>query len=198
MKKLIYLSVFTVACVIQAFAQTPNPPKTDAPASTDAVGAEGKIACLNFAQFRDGITEMKNVTDGVLSEFEPKRAEMKVMDDKINQLKANLQTKSQTVTLGVRRQWTEDLAELEKVFTRKNEDYSQLGQKRLAEATQPVYDKIFKFMDIYCQRNGIALVIELGAAFESGTVIWKAPGVDITADFMKEFNKVNTVGTKTP
>jgi outer membrane protein len=195
MSNVILLSMMAGLCAIQAFSQTPGaqpapPPKTG--------GAEGKIACINFADFREGITEMKTVMEGVTAEFEPKRAEMKAMEEKLERLKNKILSAGSTITPEIRAQWTEELAEEEKVYKRKNEDYSQLGQKRITVATQPVYDKIFKFIAVYCQRNGIVLLIEFGNAVESGTLVWRAPSVDITQDFIKEFNKVNTVGTKTP
>jgi Skp family chaperone for outer membrane proteins len=95
----------------------------------------------------------------------------------------------------VRAQWQEELAQNEKNLKRKAEDYSVLGQRKLTEITQPVYDKITEFLKQYCQQRGIVLVLDGGRAAESGVLVWGSQAADITSDFIGEYNKANPSGS---
>ncbi len=206
MKRLIFAFAVTAALSAVAFAQTPTPParpaaSNAAPAAASAAGgtgAEGKLAYLNSSRFRDGIFELKERIDALNKEFEPKKKEVQSLEEEVNNLKNKIQTQGPTVSAQVRAQWVDEGTEKEKKLKRLAEDYEALGQKRLAEAYQPVSDKIMKFLDSYCQQRGIVMVMEGGAVQQAGVLLWASTATDITEDFMKEFNKINTGGTAAP
>ncbi|HMV49158.1 MAG TPA: OmpH family outer membrane protein [Blastocatellia bacterium] len=205
MKRLIFAFVVTAALSLAAFAQTPPPPRpaanNAAPAASapaGGTGAEGKLAYLNSSRFRDGITELKDKIDALNKEFEPKKKEVQALEDDVNNLKNKINTQGPTVSAQVRAQWVEEGTEKERKLKRLAEDYEALGQKRLAEAYQPVSDKIMKFLDAYCQQRGIVMVMEGGAVQQTQVLLWASAATDITDDFMKEFNKSNTGGAAAP
>jgi Skp family chaperone for outer membrane proteins len=206
MKRLIFAFAVTAALSVVAFAQTPTPPSRPAasnaaPANAAAAGgtgAEGKLAYLNSSRFRDGISELKERIDALNKEFEPKKKEVQSLEEEVNNLKNKIQTQGPTVSAQVRAQWVDEGTEKEKRLKRLAEDYEALGQKRLAEAYQPVSDKIMKFLDSYCQQRGIVMVMEGGAVQQAGVLLWASTATDITEDFMKEFNKINTGGAAAP
>ena len=201
MKKLVTALTITIACALTAFAQTPTPPArpaatTPAPTSGAAAapggtGAEGKLAYLNTAAFRQGVLELKARLDTLNSEFEPKLKEVKALEEEINKIKNQIQTQGATVSAQVRQQWAEQGAELEKKYKRTGEDYEAQGQRRLGEVSGPVYEKISTFLSGYCQQRGIVMVIEGGAAQQAGVLLFASPATDITEDFIKEYNKAN-------
>jgi outer membrane protein len=116
---------------------------------------------------------------------------VQALEEDVNNLKNKIQTQGQTVSAQVRNQWVEEGTEKEKKLKRMAEDYEAMGQKRLAEAYQPVSDKIMKFLDGYCQQRGIVMVMEGGAVQQAGVLLYASSATDITEDFMKEYNKVN-------
>jgi outer membrane protein len=201
MKRLFTALTITIACAFTAFAQTPTPParpatSTPAPSSSAAAipggtGAEGKLAYLNTAQFRQGVLELKAKLDTLNTEFEPKRKEVQAIEEEINKLKNQIQTQGSTVSAQVRQQWAEQGAELEKKYKRMGEDYETQGQRRLGEVSGPIYEKISNFLSGYCQQRGIVMVIEGGAAQQAGVLLFASPATDITEDFIKEYNKAN-------
>jgi outer membrane protein len=201
MKKLSAIVVLSTLLSLTAIAQTPRPrsspvtPTKNPPgpvASSGAV-AEGKFANLNTALFRTGINELKVKLDALNSELDPKQKEIRALEEELKNLKNRIQNQSNTVSPQVRSQWIEEAAEKEKQYKRKGEDYEQFAQKRLAEVTQPVFDKILKFLSSYCEQRGIAMVIDGGVAYQGGALIWATPTTDITEDFMKDYNKANPV-----
>ena len=209
MKKLIYAFAITSMFALAAFAQTPTPPPSrttpaapssraaagpTADAPTGGTGAEGKLVYINIGKFGTDINELKVKIDALNNEFESKKKEVQAEEDALNNLKTKINNQGGTVSVQVRSQWLDEATDKEKTLNRKKEDYNQLGQKRLVEITQPVYDKVGKFLEGYCQQRGIVMVLEGGAAQQAGILIFAALNSDITDDFIKEYNKANPAG----
>ncbi len=202
MKKMMLALAIVGAMTVAAIAQTPTP--TSRPATTSAApaaaapgggtGAEGKVAYLNTAAFRQGLNELKVRLDALNTEFEPKKKEIQSMEEELNNLKNKINTQGATVSVQVRNQWAEEYQEKEKSFKRKAEDADAMGQRRLAEISTPVYDKVGKFLEQFCQSRGIVMVMEGGAAQQAGILLFASPATDITDEFMKEYNKANPGG----
>src|SRR5215813_9907995 len=138
MKRLLFSLAVSTLLSFVALAQTPKPatrPPATSPSSPTTVpaggeGAEGKIALINFAQLQEGINELKVKIDALNTEFEPKRKEIQALEEELNNLNNQIQTKGATVNQQVRQQWVDALSEKERLYKRKGEDYEQLGQKR--------------------------------------------------------------------
>jgi outer membrane protein len=194
---IVICSVFALT----AIAQTPAPPpRTNQPATpgapgaatpTGGTGAEGKVALVYFASFREGITEMKTKLDALNVEFDPKNKEMQSLRDKIENLNNQIKTQGGTVQPQVRQQWVDQATENDKLLKRMVEDTDELAKRRFQEIGQPVQEKILKFLETYCQQRGIVVVFEIGALQQQGLVLFAAQATNITDDFMKEYNKAN-------
>jgi len=199
MKRLFIAIAIVAALSLPAFAQTQVPPSRPAsggatPAATapsGGTGAEGKLAYINTSRFRTGINEMKEKMDILNAEFDPKRKELESLENDVNNLKNKIQTQGNTVSVQVRNQWVEDGTDKEKKLKRLAEDYDALGQKRQAEVSQPILEKIGKFLENYCQQRGIVMVLEGGAVQQTGVVLYAALASDITEDFIAQYNKAN-------
>src|SRR5262245_17760915 len=203
MKRLIFSCAISSLLSVVSAAQTPVPPARPATTSSGnsgnsgEAGAQGKIACLSTAQFHQSINELNVRIEALNAELGPKQQELRGLEDELRTLKDKAQNQGGAVSPQVRSQWATETADKERLFKRQTEDYEQLVRKRLAEATQPVYGKIRKFLEDYCQQRGIILVFEFGAATEAGILVWYAPAADITEEFVKEYNRANPV-TKKP
>lgn len=207
MKKLIFAFAITSMFALAGFAQTPKPPARTATAASapapgesagasagapaGGTGAEGKLAYINTGKFSTDINELKSKLESLNAEFDPKKKEVQTEEDALNNLKNKINTQGATVSGQVRAQWVDEATDKEKTLNRKKEDYNAIGQRRLAEVTQPVYDKVGKFLEGYCQQRGIVMVLEGGAAQQAGILLFAAQATDITDDFIKEYNKAN-------
>jgi outer membrane protein len=204
MKKLIFAFAITSMFALAAFAQTPKPPvgkatTASAPATGESAGAsagggtgaEGKLAYINTGKFSTDINEMKSKLDALNSEFDPKKKEVQTEEDALNNLKNKINSQGGTVSVQVRAQWVDEATDKEKSLNRKKEDYNAIGQRRLTEVTGPIYEKVGKFLEGYCQQRGIVMVLEGGAAQQAGILLFAAQATDITDDFIKEYNKAN-------
>ena len=204
MKKLIFAFAITSMFALAAFGQTPKPPvgkatAASAPATGESAGAsagggtgaEGKLAYINTGKFSTDINEMKSKLDALNAEFDPKKKEVQGEEEALNNLKNKINSQGATVSVQVRAQWVDEATEREKTLNRKKEDYNALGQRRLVEVTGPIYEKVNKFFEGYCQQRGIVMVLEGGAAQQAGILLFAAQATDITDDFIKEYNKAN-------
>lgn len=198
MKRLFIAFAIIAALSVAAFAQTQAPPSrpaaggaAPAAAATGGTGAEGKIAYINTARFGTGINDLKEKLEALNAEFQPKMKELETLETDVNNLKNKIQTQGNTVSAQVRNGWVEEGTEKERQLKRKAEDYKAMGDKRQAELTQPVYEKIGKFLEGYSQQRGIVMVLEGGAVQQTGVVLYAALASDITEDFMVQYNKAN-------
>ncbi len=205
MKRLTLFVIATASLLsLMAVAQTPTPPRQTPPqqqqpaASPGGSGAEGKIAVINTAAFRNGIQELKVRLDALNVEFEPKNKELQSLQENIENIKNKIQTQGPTVQPAVRNQWMEEGAALEKELKRKAEDYDALAKRRFEEVSGPIYDKIGNFLDQYAKKHRISMVLEVGAAQQSGLLVFAAATTDITEDFMREYNKANPATAASP
>jgi Skp family chaperone for outer membrane proteins len=107
-------------------------------------------------------------------------------------LKNKVQAQTPAVQPSERNKWIEQGTELEKALKRKTEDYQTLFQKRLQELVGPVWGKINNYLGQYSQQHNIVLVLEREVAESSNLLVWMAPVVEITEDFIKEYNKANS------
>lgn len=199
MNRLFFAVALLSALSLAALAQTPTPPArttaNPAPATaTGGTGAEGKIGVLNTAAFRNGLNDLKAKLDALNTEFEPKKKELEALQADIENLKNKINAQGNTVSAAVRNGWVEEGTDKERRFKRLSEDYEALGQKRLGDVQGPIYDRVGKLLETYCQQRSIVLVIEAGAAQNAGVLLFAAAATDITEDFMKEYNKANPGG----
>ena len=88
---------------------------------------------------------------------------------------------------------TEDMEALKRDYNRTLEDSQGQAQRREREETEAIYDKLSKFMDQYCAKNGITHVFDARRLQETGMVVYAAATANITDDFIKEYNKANPV-----
>jgi outer membrane protein len=198
MKRLFIAFAIVASLTVAALAQTQAPPArpassgaAPAAAATGGTGAEGKIAYINTARFGEGINELKEKLTALNAEFQPKMKELESLETDVNNLKNKIQTQGNTVSAAVRNGWVEEGTEKERQLKRKAEDYKAMGDKRQAELTQPIYEKIGKFLESYSQQRGIVMVLEGGAVQQTGVVLYASLASDITEDFMALYNKAN-------
>lgn len=200
MKRLFIATAMVSLLTVAALAQTPTPPSRTAAANpaptaaTGGTGAEGKVAIINVGAFRQGINELKVKLDALNTEFEPRKKEYEALENQVNDLKNKIQTQGNTVSAAVRNQWVEEGTEKEKRLKRLGEDLQALADKRLQEVSQPIYDKIAKVIEGYCQQRGIVMVFDAGAAQQAGVLVFAQAATDITQDLMNEYNKANPAG----
>jgi Skp family chaperone for outer membrane proteins len=161
---------------------------------------KGKIAVINTAELQVQILEFKTKVEAINKQFEPQTKELQTEADRINALETTLKTQSQSLTAARIAEMTEQLGTMKRQYTRKAEDVQAAGERAMTQALGPLKEKMRKFLEYYTTKKSIAVLIDLANSAEANTILWIDPRIDITQDFIAEYNRSNPVpgGGATP
>ncbi len=202
LKKFLLIILILSTCVIGVFAQgsavksTAQSNKTGG-GSAIAPLSEGKVAVIDSRAFSEGVGEMKKQIDKLETEFQPRRKKIEDLQNQLVKLDEELKSSGGNIKPEVYNQKLEQFNGLKKEFDREKEDYQQDVQKRSEQVLGPVQEKLSKFLENYASQRQIIVMFDLPAAAQGGLVFMN-PAINVTEDFIKEYNKLNPVATAPP
>jgi Skp family chaperone for outer membrane proteins len=162
------------------------------PAATRPAGGplpRGRIAIINAAAFQSGVLELNRKIVEINARFEPKTKELLAIRDRMQGIETQVQ--QGTVAAAQAAQLKEQYDGLKREYDRKVEDLKLDAQKAYAASATPIEEKVRASLNKYATEKGIVLVMEIGGSNKIGSIIYAAPGLDITADFIAQYNKAN-------
>jgi Skp family chaperone for outer membrane proteins len=181
--KILFTLAFLLLAAPGAFAQ-----------AAGAAPSKVKIAIVDVLAFREEVHELKAKYDKLQNEFAPKYRDLESMQNKIAAQQKVLD-ENKNLTPQQAQKLTEEVENLKKDYNRTLQDSQDLARKREQAETETIYDKLSKFLDQYCQKNGITTVFDARRLQETGVVVYAAPAANVTKDFVSEYNKANPVQT---
>jgi len=172
-------------------------------ATQAGVGAalpDGKVAVINTQVFPGQILELKQKYEQVNNQFKDRFQKLQSLAEQMKTMENDLRTKQNVLTPDKYQELQATYAESKKRGEREQEDFNADADKALDIATRPVRDKMTQFLNTYAAQRNIVVVINLAGAAQSGSLAYWNPGLDITDDFISEYNKANPVAgvTATP
>lgn len=199
--KFLYLTVALFALGSAAFAQQ-NPagtaPAAGAPPQGVPGGLKGKVAVINTAALQEAIYEFKAKRDTLNKQFEPRVRDLELLAGQIQSRENTLKTQGDSLTPAKRAELTEQVESLKRDYQRKGEDLEADGGRARDLALKPISEKMDRFARDYAAKKGISVLIDLAGAYNSGNLVWYDPRLDVTEDFVKEYNKANPVAGAAP
>lgn len=187
---------FTAALIALAtfavFAQTqtrPTAPTTAAPQTRPAAGASN-IAVIDSSAFSDdknGIARVMSAMRQIEAKFQPLRNELRGMRDRLNTLRADIQKKQAIQDAKITAQQAEEADRLDVQIKRKAEDAQASYQKESLAMLEPLQKDIGDALTAYAQSKGIGLLIDINRV----PVVYAANSLDITRDFIAEYNRTH-------
>lgn len=201
MKKFLLIALILCASVTVSFAQgavgkSTQTNKTGG-GSSIAPLSEGKVAVIDSRAFAEGVGEMKKQLEKLEAEFQPRRKKLEGLQDQLVKLDEELKSSGGNIKPEVYAQKTDQFTSLKKEFEREREDYQQDVQKRSELVLGPVQEKLSKFLETYASQRQIVVIFDLPAAAQGGLVFMN-PAINVTEDFIKEYNKLNPVAGAPP
>jgi outer membrane protein len=161
-------------------------------------GMKGKVAVINTAVLQDVIAEFKAKREALNKQFESRVRDLELLGGQIQSRENTLKTQGESLTPGKRAELTEQVESLKREYQRKGEDLEADGNRARDIALKPVSEKMDRFAREYATKKGITVLIDLAGAYNSGQLIWYDPRLDVTEDFVKEYNKANPVAGAAP
>jgi Skp family chaperone for outer membrane proteins len=149
-----------------------------------------KVAFIDSMIFREEVLELKAKYDKLQGEFAAKGRDLESMQNSIaNKQKVAQENKSLTPQQA--QKLNDEVEQLKKEYSRSLQDTQDLYGKREKVETDDVYEKIGKFLEQYCAKNGISTVFDARRLQDTSVVVYFLPMANITKDFISEYNKAN-------
>jgi Skp family chaperone for outer membrane proteins len=177
------------AFAILAYTQTRPGANPAAPGNRPAA-APANIAVIDSAAFADekaGIGRVMAAMKVLEAKFQPLRTELRGMRDRLTTMRADIDKKRSIQDQRMTAQQIEEAERLEVQIKRKAEDAQASYQKESAAALEPLQKDIFNALTAYSQAKGISLLFDLNRV----PVIYAAPTMDITREFIADYNRTH-------
>lgn len=194
------MKVFRISIAAAAFAafailahtQTrPAAPAGAAPApQTRPAAGPATIAVIDSSAFGDeksGIARVMAAMRQIEAKFQPLRNELRGMRDRLNTMRSDLQKKQAIQDAKITQQQAEAADQLELQIKRKSEDAQANYQKESLALLDPLQKDIGDALNAYAQQKGISLLLDINRV----PVVYAANSLDITKDFITEYNRTH-------
>ena len=149
-----------------------------------------KIAVINFQAAVAQTNEGKRNFGELQKKFDPKRTQLKSLQDEIDNLKKQLQASGDKLSDAERQTRLKTIDEKEKEYQRTGEDASNDFQQEMQQTYQQLAEKVFNTVQSYAEQNGYSVVLDASASPQQGvpTVLWANKTTDITAAVIQAYN----------
>ena len=167
------------------------------PAATRPAAAPANIAIIDSRAFSDekaGIARVMVAMKALEAKFQPLRTELRGMRDRLNTMRADLDKKRAIQEERMTAQQAEAAEQLEIQIKRKAEDAQVSYQKESLAALEPLQKDIADALNAYSQSRGISLLLDVNRV----PVIYAAASLDVTKDFIADYNRTHPAGAARP
>ncbi|HYL14513.1 MAG TPA: OmpH family outer membrane protein [Terriglobales bacterium] len=182
-----------VAVPLASLAQTdaaaapPSPAPSAAPAPTPVAGPT-KVGVISLQDAILATNEGQKEFEALGKKFEPKRNELKSLNDEIDGLKKQLDAQGSKMNEEARAGLVRQIETKQKTLNRNQEDAQNdfVGQQN--EIAQKILQKLGPVIDKYARDNGLGLIIDISKPWPEGPVLWAGQSVDITKVIVDQYN----------
>ena len=173
---------------VSAVAQPPAAVAAAAPAGDEPA----RVAVIAFQAAVTETNEFKRDFADLEKKYDPKRRELKTLNDQIDALKKQLQTQGDSLSDAARESRTRDINEKEKQLQRETEDDTNDYQQDMQQTFNGVAGKVGDLMIEYAKKNGYTLVLD-GGDQQTQLVLYAQTSTDITKAIIGAYNQKSGV-----
>ncbi len=195
--RIIVAAVAFAAFTILAQTQTRLLRGASSAENVTPAAAPANIGIIDSAAFGDekaGIARVMNAMKQLDAKFQPVRAEIRTMRDKLNTMRSDLQKKRAIQEPKLTAQQADEADRLEVQIKRKAEDAQASYQRESLATLEPLQKDIANALTAYAQAKGLTLVIDANRV----PIIYAATSLDITKDFIADYNRTHPAGAGAP
>ncbi len=161
-----------------AAAQTPAVSAAEGPAKIAVIAFQAAVTQTNEFQ--------RNFAD-LQKKYEPKRLELKTLNDQIQALQKELQTQGETLSETERASRSKSLNEKEKEMQRQQEDDQNDFQQDMQQTFNGVASKVGEVLIAYSKEHNFTLVLD-GGDQQAQTVLYATDSTNITKAIIDAYN----------
>jgi Skp family chaperone for outer membrane proteins len=155
--------------------------------------APANIGVIDSAAFSDpktGIARVMVSMKQLEAKFQPLRTEIRGMRDRLTTMRSDIQKKRAIQDAATTGRQIDEADRLELQVKRKAEDAQSSYQKEAAALMEPLQKDILTSLNAYAQAKGITLVLDVNRI----PIIYAATSLDITRDFINDYNRTHPAG----
>ena len=178
-------TMFSAAALAQAAASTPAAGAANAPAGP----VPTKIGIVNIQEAIVATNAGKKEFDTLQQRFGPKQAELKTLNDEVENLKKQLQTQGDKLSEEERNSRVKTMSEKQKALQRNYEDAQNEFQQAEQEVVNRIGSKMVNVLEKYAKANGYAVVLDVSNP--QTPVLWANQGTVITKELVDAYNTEN-------
>ena len=181
--------VLAALSIISVQAQTTRPAAQPA-AGGGAAPASRALAVIDSSAFSDdkaGITRVVNALKQIEAQFQPQKTELQNLQNQYDALVKQIQQTQSVATPQEIAKKQDQAAQLETQIKRKQEDAQAAYQRQAGTVLDPLQQDVSNALTAYAQARGIAIIIDVSRV----PVIYADNNVDITRDFIAEYNRTH-------
>ncbi|HUB30356.1 MAG TPA: OmpH family outer membrane protein [Terracidiphilus sp.] len=193
-----FAMVITLASglALNAAAQVPAAPAVSSAVPATAPAGPAKIAVVAFqvavAQTNEG---QRNFAD-LQKKYDPKRQQLKALNDDIESLTKQLQTQGEKLSDTERATRAKTIDEKKKQLQREAEDAQNDMQQEMQEMYNSLASKVYDVLSGYAQQHGYTLVLDV--AQQQTPVLYATDSTNITKAVIEAYNAKSGVPAPPP
>jgi outer membrane protein len=187
------------AALLSSFAVSVSAQSGVLPAAGDAPSTEmqAKIAVIAFQAAVTQTNEFQRNLGDLQKKYEPKREELKTLNDQIETLQKQLQTQGATLNDAERESRARTISDKQKQLQRDQEDDQNAFQQEMQDTFNGVAQKVGEVLIAYAQQHGYTLVLD-GGEQQTQMVLYANPGTDISKAILDAYNVKSGVPAPAP
>jgi outer membrane protein len=175
-------SFFSSAALAQAAAAPADAPSATPPTKIGIVSIQDAILATN---------EGKKETDALNQRFSPKQAELKTLNDEVENLKKQLQAQGDKLSDEEKNTRVRTLETKQKSLQRSFEDAQNEYQQASQEMVNRIGSKMLTVLEKYAKANGYSVILDVSNP--QTPVLWASQGSNITKELVDAYNAESPV-----
>ena len=152
-----------------------------------------KIGVVNIQQAISECAEGKKEIDALQTRFNPKQAELKGLNDEVENLKKQYQAQADKLSDDEKSSRAKVIDTKQKALQRNYEDAQAEFQQAEQEVINRIGAKMLAVLEKYSNSNGFAVVLDVSNP-QTSPVLWAMKGTVITKELVDAYNAENPGG----
>ena len=186
--KIVCATITAVALLCSAaWAQAAGTATTAGPAKIGIINMQDAIVACNEGQRDFGALQKK---------FEPKRDDIKRLNDEVDGLQKQLDTQGDKLNDEARAKLVKEIADKKKSLQRVYEDATAEFQAQQGELANKIGSKMLEVLNKYGEANGYSVILDVST--QNSPVLWAPATTNITPQIVEQYNTISGVPAQAP
>jgi outer membrane protein len=161
-----------------------------------AAPASQKVGIVAIQPAIASTNEGKKELDALQQRFAPKQAELKALNDEIENLKKQLQTQTDKLSDAERATRVKNLEAKQKTLQRNYDDFQAEAQQAEQDVVNRLGVKMLAVLEKYAAANGYSVILDVSS--QATPVLWASQTTNITKELVDAYNAQSPAAPAAP